>query len=131
MTTFKNLHVKYPDYTYKEATLNPTNPQDRASDWEVDIINGLRDHPDQKQIIGERETPTGQSLYFASPIVAAHSCMECHSTPSAAPKAMLSVYGDANGFGWKENIRRCADNLVRHRFQSPSQTRPSISCCSI
>jgi protein-histidine pros-kinase len=103
MTTFKNLHVKYPDYTYKEATLNPTNPQDRASDWEVDIINGLRDHPDQKQIVGERETPTGQSLYLASPIVAAHSCMECHSTPSAAPKAMLTVYGSANGFGWKEN----------------------------
>ena len=32
-TTFKNLSIEYPDYTYKEATLNPTNPEDRASDW--------------------------------------------------------------------------------------------------
>jgi methyl-accepting chemotaxis protein len=102
-TTFKNLRVKYPDYTYKEATLNPTNLEDRASDWEADIIQGLRNHPDQKQAIGDRETPDGRSLYLASPIVATHSCMECHSTPSAAPKAMLTVYGSANGFGWKEN----------------------------
>ena len=29
--------------------------------------------------------------------------MECHSVPAAAPKAMLAVYGSANGFGWKEN----------------------------
>jgi len=102
-TTFKNLHVKYPDYTYKEATLNPTNPEDRAADWEADIIQNLRDHPGQGQTIGERQTPTGPSLYLASPIVSVHSCLECHGVPAAAPKAMLAVYGSANGFGWKEN----------------------------
>ena len=102
-TTFKNLSIEYPDYTYKEATLNPTNPEDRASDWEADVIRGLRNHPDQKQVIGERQTPDGQSLYLASPIASGHSCMECHSVPAAAPKAMLAVYGSANGFGWKEN----------------------------
>ena len=101
-TTFKNLHVKYPDYTYKEATLNPTNPEDRAADWEADIIQNLRDHPGQGQTIGERQTPTGPSLYLASPIVSVHSCLECHGVPAAAPKAMLAVYGSANGFGWKE-----------------------------
>jgi protein-histidine pros-kinase len=103
-TTFKNLRAHYPDYTYKEATLNPTNPEDRASDWEADVIRSLRDHPGEKQAIGERQTPDGPSLYLASPLVADKpTCMECHSTPSAAPKAMLTVYGSANGFGWKPN----------------------------
>jgi methyl-accepting chemotaxis protein len=102
-TTFRNLRRKYPDYTYKEATLNPTNLEDRASDWEADVIRDLRDHPAEKEAIGERASPNGQSLYLASPIVALHSCLECHSVPSAAPKAMLAVYGSANGFGWKEN----------------------------
>jgi HAMP domain-containing protein len=101
--TFKNLRVKYPDYTYKEATLNPTNPEDRAADWEADIIHNLRDHPGQRQTTGERSTPNGPSLYLASPIVSRHSCLECHSVPAAAPKAMLAVYGSANGFGWEEN----------------------------
>ena len=28
---FLTLHKKHPDYSYKEATLNPTNPRDRAT----------------------------------------------------------------------------------------------------
>ena len=28
--TFNHLRKDYPDYTYKEAALNPTNPRDRA-----------------------------------------------------------------------------------------------------
>src|SRR5579863_4484985 len=30
---FGYLHDIYPDYAYREATLNPTNPSDRAVDW--------------------------------------------------------------------------------------------------
>jgi len=101
-STFKNLRVKYPDYTYKEAVLNPTNLADRAVDWEADVIGELRDHPGQNPIVGERPTPNGPSLYLASPIIPKASCLECHSVPAAAPKAMLAVYGSANGFGWKE-----------------------------
>ncbi|MGZ5117986.1 MAG: c-type heme family protein, partial [Burkholderiales bacterium] len=31
------------------------------------------------------------------------ACLACHSTPNAAPKSMLTLYGEANGFGWKLN----------------------------
>lgn len=102
-TTFANLRKSYPDYTYKEATLNPTNLEDRATDWESDVIHNLRDHPDQNQSSGERATSSGSALYIAKPIVAAPACLECHSVPAAAPPAMLTVYGSANGFGWKPN----------------------------
>ena len=102
-TTFKSLRVDYPDYSYREATLNPTNPEDRATDWESDVIQKLRDHRDLTQTHGERATPDGASLYLANPIVVKQPCLECHSVPSAAPKAMLTVYGANNGFGWKEN----------------------------
>ncbi len=100
-TTFTNLRKNYPDYTYKEATLNPTNLEDRASDWEVDIIRGMRDHPEMNSIFAERDTPSGESLYLAKPIKVTAPCLECHSVPSAASAAMLAVYGSANGFGWK------------------------------
>jgi HAMP domain-containing protein len=102
-TTFNKVRKSYPEYSYKEATLNPTNPEDRASDWEADVIRGLRDHPEQQQVVGERDTPSGQALYLAHPIKVDPTCMECHSVPSAAPHAMLTVYGSANGFGWKPN----------------------------
>ncbi len=100
-TTFNNVRKSYPDFSYKEAALNPTNLEDRASDWEADVIHELRDHPGQQQVVGERETPAGQALFIAHPIKVSAECLECHSSPSAAPRAMLAVYGSANGFGWK------------------------------
>lgn len=102
-TTFGNLRKNYPDYTYKEAALNPTNLEDRASDWESDIIRGLRDHPEQAEVIGDRPTPSGPALYLARPIKATQECLQCHSSPSAAPPALIAVYGSANGFGWKKD----------------------------
>jgi protein-histidine pros-kinase len=102
-TTFSNLRKDYPDYSYKEAALNPTNPEDRVTNWEADIIDQLRSHPDQTQAIGDRNTPSGPSLYLAKPIKATQECLECHGVSSSAPRAMLNVYGNANGFGWKQN----------------------------
>jgi protein-histidine pros-kinase len=101
ISTFNKLRQEYPDYTYREATLNPTNLEHRATDWEADVIGYLRDHPEQKQVTGERDTATGPSLYLATPIVAAPPCLECHSSPAAAPPAMIATYGSNNGFGWK------------------------------
>ena len=102
--TINELRKKHPDYSYKEATLNPTNPRDRATDWETDIIQTFRNDPAQKELMGERDTPTGRSLYIARPIkISNPACLSCHSVPSAAPKSMLKLYGEANGFGWKHN----------------------------
>jgi HAMP domain-containing protein len=102
-TTFNRLRKNYPDFAYKEASLNPTNPEDRATDWESDVIQMLRDHPEQSEVVGERETPSGRSLYLAEPIKTDASCLECHSVPATAPHAMVATYGTANGYGWKLN----------------------------
>ena len=102
--TINELRKTHPDYAYKEATLNPTNPRNRATDWEADIIQTFRNDPAQKELMGERDTPTGRSLYIARPIqIKNPACLSCHSVPSAAPRSMLKLYGEANGFGWKHN----------------------------
>src|SRR6201987_4346988 len=101
--TFNHLRKDYPDYTYKEAALNPTNPRDRADQWEADIINYFRDHPEKKQMIGERQTATGTSIFLSQPIAANASCLECHGSPAAARPTQILTYGSANGFGWKLN----------------------------
>ena len=98
---FNDLRKKYPDYEYKEAALNPTNPADRATDWESDVIHDLRDHPDLTNVVGERDGATARQLYLAVPIKATADCMQCHSTPAVAPAAMIRAYGSTNGFGWK------------------------------
>ena len=101
---FNDLRKTHKDYAYKEATLNPTNPRDRASDWEADVVQIFRQTPETNEVIGERDTPTGRSLYLARPIqIKNGACLVCHSTMDAAPKTMLDIYGGANGFGWKLN----------------------------
>ena len=98
---FGELRKQYPEYAYKEATLNPTNLRDRAADWEADIVNNFRQGNGQKEIVGDRETPSGRNLYLARPIqINDARCLSCHSTVDAAPKSMIDKYGAANGFGW-------------------------------
>jgi len=98
---FNELRKKHPDYFYKEATLNPSNPRNRATDWEADVVNNFRATSTMAEMVGERDTPMGRSLYLARPIqVKSKTCLDCHSTVEAAPKTMLDLYGNANGFGW-------------------------------
>ena len=101
---FNLVSQNYPDFAYKEATLNPTNPRDRASDWEADVVNKLRGDTNLKEYVGERDTPTGRSLFVARPLqIKDPTCLGCHSTPDVAPPKMIDAYGPNNGFGWKLN----------------------------
>ena len=101
--TFKALRKKYPDFSYKEATLNPTNPPNRTVEWESDIVNSFRNASiTTGEISGERDTPAGRMLYIARPIqIKDPACLACHSVPAAAPASMIKLYGESNGFGWK------------------------------
>ena len=95
---------KYPDYSYKEATLNPTNPRDRAVEWEADVIAEFKKNTEAKEFIGERDTPAGRTLYIARPIkITDPACLLCHSTVDIAPRTLVEKYGPANGFGWQLN----------------------------
>jgi HAMP domain-containing protein len=114
---FAQLHKKFPDYSYREATLNPTNPVNRATEWEADIVEEFRQSSDKKEIIGERDTPNGKALYMARPMKLTNpACLSCHDTPDNAPKTVLERYGNANGFGWKLN-----DILTAQIVQVPTQ----------
>jgi HAMP domain-containing protein len=103
-TTLKNIQADFTGYIYREVALNPTNPIDRAQDWEADIIRLFRDDPTRQELTLERDTPIGPTLNLARPIlVSDETCLTCHSTPSAAPAALTQTYGTANGFGWQLN----------------------------
>ncbi len=101
--TINKLRRHYGDYSYKEATLNPTNPRNRTADWEADVVQQFRQYPEQQEIIAEREAAGGRSLFIARPIqVSNTACLQCHGTPADAPPSMLKIYGEANGFGWHQ-----------------------------
>jgi methyl-accepting chemotaxis protein len=100
-TVLRQVQKDYPDYSYKEAATNPTNPADRATTWEADIIAAFKRDNSLNEFVATRDTPTGQFLTFARPFrLTDRACLACHSTPAAAPATMVDLYGTANGFGW-------------------------------
>jgi HAMP domain-containing protein len=99
-----SLQKSYPEFIYKEATLNPTNPRDRATGFEVDIVSGFRGNAENKELVGQRDTPTGPSLFIARPLrITNAACLECHTSVETAPRTLVAKYGPANGFGWNLN----------------------------
>ena len=96
-----DMRESYPEYSYREAALNPTNPRDRASDWERYVIDKFRSGAVQNEFVGTFELPSGAWLFLAQPISVNNvGCLECHSTPDKAPPEMVRLYGATQGFGW-------------------------------
>lgn len=96
---------EYKDFLYKEAMLNPTNIQDKADEFETQIIEQFRNTKNlENEISGFRNLANERYFYIARPLVITESsCLRCHSTPDIAPQEMIDIYGEENGFGWELN----------------------------
>lgn len=125
LRNFAILHQQNPDYSYREAALNPTNPENRASDWEADIIQDFKANAGKKEIVVERTTHAGLILSLAHPIVVQQGCMLCHDKPSVAPASMVRAYGPEHGFGWKP------DEVVAAQIVSVPMTVPMANAGKI
>ena len=121
ITNIGYLRKSYPDYIYREAALNPTNPRDRALEWETDIILNFRNYAEKKEASSIRDTAEGKMLWLARPISAPEKCLGCHSTPDKAPPAMIAAYGPNNGFGWKPD-EVVAAQIVQVPLRVPQET---------
>jgi diguanylate cyclase (GGDEF)-like protein len=98
----QRLRSKYVGYDYKESVLEPTNPRDKASEWESALIDQFRAGGSAKELSGFHGEGIDRTLYVARPIkITNPKCLNCHSTPDKAPPSMLKVYGEKNGFDWK------------------------------
>ena len=104
---FENLrkNPRYQNYLYKDALLNPTNyVRDKADAFEAKIIESFRQKSDLKKDSGFTTRKGDKVFYYAQPvIIREQSCLRCHSTPAAAPKQQLAIYGSEHGFGWTLN----------------------------
>ena len=102
--TFERFRKKFPNYKYKEAVLDPTNPRDLADEKERAIIDRFIKDPALQDTTGELYRNQSRFYYVARPIqIKNPACLACHDTPDRAPATMRQIYGDKGGFGWKLN----------------------------
>ena len=92
----------HSDFLYKEAALNPTNPKDKADEFETQLVNSFRDDSGLEEQKGYRKIEGKKLLYVSRPLtVNKESCLQCHGKPADAPPSMQKTYGTENGFGWQ------------------------------
>ena len=96
------LYRDYPGYRFREAALNPTNPLNRAVDWERTLIERYRDGSARGDHVSVTEDLSGRTLHVARPMtVDDAACLRCHGDPAHAPAAMRALYPGNGGFNWR------------------------------
>ena len=99
---FEQVRAGDQAYAYREAALNPTNPNDLPIPFETGLINAFRADDGLLERSGAVTLEGRDLFYLARPIrIENPACLACHSTPDRAPAAMVAQYGPNNGFGWE------------------------------
>lgn len=83
----------------KFASDNPTNNRNMVTAYEKKVLENFRKN---KLIEYKNHIKIGESehLFYALAVERnTDQCLQCHGTPSNAPKSMRQIYGDVNGFG--------------------------------
>jgi len=91
-----------PDYRFKQATIDPLYPPNKADAQELDIIAEFAANKDMKTKEGIMEKGDSRFFYFARPVKVDKGCLRCHGNPDNAPRDQVDIYGTSNGYNWQE-----------------------------
>ena len=130
--TFERFRKKFPNFKYKEAVLDPTNPRDLADEQERAIIGRFIENPALQDISGELFRNQSRFYYVARPIqIKSPACIVCHDTPERAPATMRQIYGDKGGFGWKLGQVVGAQIIVVPAFEQDAAAKEMLKIIAI
>ena len=90
-----------PDYSFKQATLDPLYAPNKADSDEIALISEFESNTKLKTQEGILKKDGAKFFYFALPIKVEKECLHCHGNPEDAPKDQVEIYGTENGYNWK------------------------------
>lgn len=103
-TVFERFRQRpeFRHFFYREAAANPTNPVNRADDFEMGLLQQFRDDRALDVLTGYRVRDGQRQFYISRPLaIEDGGCLRCHTTPDIAPRSQIASYGDRGGFGWQ------------------------------
>ncbi|MCF6186267.1 MAG: DUF3365 domain-containing protein [Desulfobulbaceae bacterium] len=98
---WSEFQKKNKDYLFKQATIDPLHPDNKADKFDMVIIDKFRKNQDMKQTEGIIDKNGAAYFYYAEPIKVGRNCLRCHGDPANAPQAVTERYGTENGYHWK------------------------------
>ncbi|MBU0664863.1 MAG: DUF3365 domain-containing protein [Proteobacteria bacterium] len=89
-------------YQFKQATIDPLWPDNKADADELKIIQYFASNPTAQSKDGIVEKGGEQFFFTAKPVrIEKDFCLNCHGDPATAPKDQLDIYGTDHGYNWK------------------------------
>ncbi|HEB70951.1 MAG TPA: DUF3365 domain-containing protein [Desulfobulbus sp.] len=98
---WSEFQKKNKDYLFKQATIDPLHPDNKADKFDLVIIDKFRKNQNMKQAEGVIDKNGASYFYYAEPIKVSRNCLRCHGDPANAPQAVTEKYGTENGYHWK------------------------------
>ena len=98
---YEQFSKKLPGYIFKQASLNPLQPTNKADKNEERIINSFVAKPNLAKLEGDITRNGEQFYYLARPVQVEASCLHCHGDPQDAPKDQVDIYGTDTGYQWE------------------------------
>lgn len=88
-------------YLFKQATLDPLWPDNKADVDEQKVIAYFEANPESTEKQGVMEKEGDNFFYTARPIrIDKAFCLTCHGDPADAPGDQRDIYGTENGYNW-------------------------------
>ncbi|HIQ37155.1 MAG TPA: DUF3365 domain-containing protein [Desulfocapsa sulfexigens] len=94
---------RFPGYKFKQATLDPLYPPNKADAEEIKLIKSFNANKEKKNEEGIMEKSGEKFYYFARSISVGEKCLRCHGIPEDAPRDQIEIYGSETGYGWHKD----------------------------
>ncbi|MCF8057580.1 MAG: DUF3365 domain-containing protein [Desulfocapsa sp.] len=98
---WENYQKRFPGYTFKQATIDPLYPPNKADANETQFIKEFDANKDLKNREGTIVKDGKKFYYFARPIAVDKGCLRCHGDVEEAPKDQIEIYGTEHGYDWR------------------------------
>ncbi len=105
------LKERFPDFKYKRAAANPTNPVNQADAFELSMLEWFNDNPETNEWHGLIQKNNRSFYTRLRAITATDECLRCHGMPEDAPRDMKELYGMTGGYGYKTGEVVAADTI--------------------
>lgn len=93
---------RFPGYKFKQATLDPLYPPNKADIEETKLIAEFDADRKVKNSEGKMTKNGKHFYYFAKPVQVEDKCLRCHGNPEEAPKDQIEIYGTESGYDWRK-----------------------------
>ena len=105
------LRKRFPDFKYKRAASNPTNPVNQADAFELSMLEWFNENPQAREWHGLIQKNNRSFYTRLRAITARDECLRCHGVPEDAPRDMKAIYGTTGGFGYEVGSVVAADTI--------------------